>query len=364
MWNRFGTAIRQFAIGATCPSLPALLGAILVAVGLFVLCVLRVTPDTMATPVGQLMTRKTADAFGQLTVRTLCLRQSPPQGMSVVLIGDSMVYQAIPQAQALEQALRAHLHAQVPVHILAAGSLTQWEALPLTDVIGDRIHGVIVLEISPFNIAMDRADRHDRIARPRLALDSPSFLAEAMLAGEEPPRHTGNYFLDHYAFFATRVDSVLTVPAWYSQQTPALRNWTPSQWNRAESRIASWVKPYAHEAPRNMDVYARMINRLRQRPGIAVALLEGAENPRNETIAGQLIDTQAYARYRQDIGQFAERIGVPYWDIAAMAQLTPDNFADYAHIANSLARRRYIGVLAEYLARLIVEKGLLEEAHP
>jgi hypothetical protein len=358
------TAINQFALGATHPSLPALLGALGVAAALFVLCLLEVTPRTMAMPSAQFILKKSRDRDGRVTLEVLRLRQAPPQGLNVVIIGDSMIYQAIPQPENLENALRARLHVPATVHILASGALTQWEAVPLADSLGEKFRGVVAVEISPFNVAMGGAAQKERIVHPRMALDSPAFRAEAIRAGQMLPRQTGIYFLDHYSFFSTRVDSLLPMPDWYSPHKPGLAEWTVSQWKGSRGKIVGWIKNYAREGPHNMDIYARMIQRLQAKPGVAVALLEGAQNPRNQTIAARPTEPHPYDRYREDMANFARRNGVAYWDIAEAAHLTENDFADYAHLKDSAARKRYISALADRLASLIAEKGLVPGAHP
>lgn len=359
-------ALNQFALGATRASLPALLGSVSVAALLFLLCLLELTPNTMATPAARIIVRKSRDHYGNVTLEALRLRRSPPQGLSVVLIGDSRVYEAIPRDHSLQDALSARLNTRVTVHILAAGALTQWEAVPIADSFGERVRGVVVLEISPFNVAMGGAAQHERIASPRVPLDSPALREEAHRAGETPPPQVGNYFLDHYSFFAGRVNLLLPMPDWYSQTRRGLKEWTPSQWKRARAKINGWVRSYSRERSHNLDMYARMIHRLQVNPGVVVALLEGAENPRNRDLAGKSTGarTDPYARYRQDMLQFAQRNDVAYWDISADAQLTESDFADFAHISNPLARARYTKVLTDRLAALISDKQLVQGVRP
>lgn len=354
MRDQLRSSVGQFVAGATHPSLPALAGTILVAVGLFVVCLIEVSPRTMANPAAQVLVKKSRDQYGHLTLNALRLRQSPPQEDCVVIIGDSMIYQAIPRPQSLEQDLRERIGGRVAVRTLAAGALTQWEAIVLTDSVQDWLHGVVVLEITPFNLSMGGNAQRERIAQPRLAIDSPSLLDETRRAGQAPRRALGNYFLDHYSFFATRVDSPFQLPAWYSYPKHGLRTWTDAQWSASEPRFTSWVKGFERESPHNLEIYGRMIARLKQNPRIKVALLEGAENPRNQELAGRA----AYAKYRMVVTEFARREGVPYLDISAAAQLEASDFADYAHLASSKARARYAKALAEGLAEVMKDTRL------
>jgi len=355
----------EFIRGATRPSLGALLGAACVGAALLGVCAWGITPHLIATKPGYFEVDK-RDEFAHLTARTLQIAESPVDGTSVVIIGDSSVREAISSPEDLEQQLLEKSGQHVTVKLLAAGGLTQWGTVAITDNIRDHIKGVVLLEISPYNLSMDEEPltEYERT----VAVESEAFRDEIRKFGLTPPPHTGNYFIDNYRFFVARpaclwnlVYEPLNPPQHFIEHP---RAWSRRQWARAYARVWAWVPHYDENKARNLAIYQRMIERLRKNRGITVALYETIESPQIQSLAHGSNDKKTKARYYTDMAAFLHENHLELLDVASEAEVGNRDFWDPFHMMTDNARRRYTAALANRLAELLAPPTTQSTAQP
>lgn len=349
--------VRELLAGAVQPSLPALLGALLIAAGLLVTCITLLTSDLLAkVDVGYFMVNR-EDDYAYLTSATLHVTRADSSKPSITLIGASATREAIADAEYLSGLMMEELGKPFDVHQLSAAGLTHWEASAIADCIAEHIHGVVVLEVSPVKMAFPMWRFEELVREPRLALDSKAFDEEVRLAGVEAPRHTGNFFLDHYGFFSARPSAVFNLLrgpiAVDLHQAKTWRAFTEREWDSALDVLWRRIGRYPENGQRNFEVMGRIIERLRKAGDIQVALLESVRNPRADKIMRDSEESRKVLEtYEKDVRAFAESWKVPYLDITAEAELAPDEFIDTGHIRDMEAAKRYTRVLASHLIPL------------
>jgi len=362
---------REFARGLFRPSPASIFGAIFVAAALFGLCMWRITPAFVARHEGYFM-RDALDNYVHLTGSTLRLVHSPPAEPACIVLGDSMIREAVSSEADLERIVGEKAGRPVSVHLLVADAMTQWEAVVVTDCIRGSVRGVVVLEMTPYNVALRGDDLHKRIRTPRLALDCQAEAIERKISKVERRPRLRNYFLDHYMFFAMRTEALrnlLTGPLSPPDHEVDERvPWTIAQWKREQQRITGWERHYDRFHLFNLALYQRMIDRLRQSGRISVVLLEGVLSPRMD----ELIDGDSRGslrrRYRADVAGFARENSLEYWDIvrdmASEGKLSARDFQDYAHLQKKDARQRFTDELGTRLVDTLRRNRFLEAGRP
>ncbi len=358
--------LSELAAGAFHPSLPALLGALLVAAVLFLSCITLLTQDLLAEANCGYFMVDWKDDYAYLTCTVLQeARDNSPEPV-IALIGASALRESIAGADDLAGLMKEELGRKVRVVPLTAAGLTHWEAAAIADLVAGHMQGVVILGVSPGKMALPRGFFEDLVRQPRLALDSSAFDEEADLAGIALPRRTGNFFLDHHGFFSARPSAVLNlvtgpvVPDLHQART--WRILSEDEWANAEISLLGRVGGYTENGTRNFEVMGRTIERLRGAGGIQPVLLESVRNPRaDQVMRDSPACREALTRYEEDVLAYAAAWDVPYLDITAEAELTPASFIDTSHIWDMDAAKRYTRVLASHLAALIKNTQLDRE---
>ncbi|MDM8559128.1 hypothetical protein [Candidatus Parabeggiatoa sp. HSG14] len=357
--NRWRELGHDFLDGATKPSLPALLGTLGVASTLFLLFVTLLTPDIMATKGYGYFFDSPIDDYAYLTSETLRISKTAPPHPSIILMGASNIQEAV-YAKYLEKQLQEKLKQPITVYKLTAGGLFLREQICLLDKIRNRFQGIVVLQVTPTRrLAFDRGHLIENITgHSRLAMYCPKFDEEMRLAGVEPVKWKGNYFLDHYKFFMARLPALLknivTGPVqWSPQNAEDWRPPTKKQWERSLKTLVQWQETYHENRDANFGVYKRLVQLLREN-GIEIAFLEGIRNPAAESIIfAKSSVVKIYNEYQSDVTKFAQNMKVPYWNLAKFANFKPEDFIDHIHLKRREARHRYTEILAIRIADML-----------
>jgi len=266
-------------------------------------------------------------------------------------MGASNIKEAV-KAKYLERLLQNKTKQPIKVYNLTAGGLFLWEEICILDKIRNRFRGIVVLQIAPRRLVLDRGHLKGGITRhSRLAMYCPKFDEEMRLAGVSKPQWIGNYFLDFYKFFVARLPALLKnlvigPVQWNPQNAHKWRPPTQKQWEKSVNNLVKWQKTYHENRDANFEVYRRLIRYLRE-SGIETAFLEVTRNPAAEAIIFAKPDfVKIYQEYQSDVIKFAQEMKIPYWDLAKFADLKPKDFIDHVHLKKDKARRRYTAVLA------------------
>jgi len=367
MTRKFSTIWHEFIQAATQPSLPALLGTLGVALTITILLVTLLTPDLLATKGYGYFLDSPTDNYAYLTSETLRISKTAPlKNYNVILMGASNIQEAV-YADYLEQLLRQQTQQPINVYKLTAGGLFLWEEICILDRVREHFQGLVVLQIAPSRLALDRAHlKKGGISKhSRLALYCPLFDQEMRFAGIEPPQWIGNYFIDHYEFYIVRLPSLLRnlmmgAVQWSPQNAEKWRPPTQKQWNRAMSYLTEWQQEYHKYRAANFEVYRRLIQHLRERD-IEIAFLEIVRNPAAEAIIYKKPEViNIFSEYQNDLKKFAQDMQVPYWDLTAAADLDAKDFIDHVHLKKPKARRRYTALLAQQISKIVPEAQMKE----
>jgi hypothetical protein len=344
----------EFLRGATRPSLAGLAGTLGVTVGIILLCAWKITPHLVANYPAY-FEADDRDEFAQLTSQTLKIEESPTDGLSVVILGDSSIREAVTSPEDMERRVAAHLGRPVHVHLLVANGLTQWGATAITDVIRDHIKGVVLLEISPYNLSYGGEVLTEYVRT--VAVNSDAFRWEVSNANLPPLPHTGIYLFDNYRFFIARpqcIWNLVEAPKDLEQHPQEhSRSWNDEQWRKGYRMAFEWIATYQTNRDMNLGIYERMIQRLRANPDIKVALYETIENPHLAELAKSQKEPLARKGYEEDLAEFEAAHTVPRFDCGPEAHLTKDDFWDPFHLRSDSGRERYTELLARHVAILL-----------
>lgn len=335
--------------GLTEASMLTLLGPILLAFLQIGLCCLLVNERTLSQMNENTWVSNPVDWDARTTVRALQVKYGTQHHPMVVITGDSQILENLEDPMKIPAQLREQ-GLDVDYAFLATDGQTLWETVQVLDQLPPDFHGAVVLMINPMNLTHGEKRLNNLLEHPRMALDSDNYREEIRLAGKEPRKKTGVFFLDYGQFFAARV-TMMTF--WFRGREPPNPHYSTerlfSRWDEAQWKKYMGALPILVQLE-NLDhmagVLERCIARLKKR-GIQVVLVEGAFHPNAFKSFGEKGE-----RYRKCIQELTQRQHVLDWDLYDEAQLKPEDFFDFAHLDNDAARGRYQQALCRHLVEL------------
>ena len=167
--------LSELAAGSFHPSLPALVGTVLVAAVLLLSCVTLLTQDLLAGADCGYFMADWKDDYAYLTCTVLQAARTDSPKPAIALIGASALRESIAGADYLAGLMTEGPGREFRVLPLTAAGLTHWEAAAIADRIAGRVQGMVVLEVSPGKMALPQGFFEDLVRQPRLALDSAAF---------------------------------------------------------------------------------------------------------------------------------------------------------------------------------------------
>ncbi len=331
---------REIVRGATRPSLPALLGALVVALGWAVFAAVAVTPRLVAAHAGPVLSIGFDRA--RATDIALRLRFSTDRHPGLVLLGASDMREAVVDATELGRRVGAHLGEPVAVHDLTVDGIHLLEIAELAACLPDGFRGVLVIGISPTQLGLparvmvDRLDQEMKLSG--LACDAGVLAEEYRHAGLPAPPSTGIYVLDHFPFFASRRHDLIRAGLghrpverhrWLDREPLSLEEML----GRSGSARAT-LAGYAEHRPENLRMLTRILERARRRGRVEIVLVE---TPRNPELDGVLYPRALLADHRERLLRFAREHALTYCDLGAEAGLRPPDFTDEHHLRSLAA---------------------------
>lgn len=343
--------------------MPALLGTAMVAALWLVLAVCIVRPANLAkVEPGYLMTVD-ADHYAEITLRAMEITHGEPSDFTVTILGTSGIRSFITHPDLIEQEVERTAGADVSTHYLAAKGMSVIEMAGVLDYIKDQCRGIVLIQLSPVALSETAAEQAQIAASPRLGLSSELYDAELERATGVAVTRTGPYFLDHWRFYAARMNGnvirhVLRGPP----QTPLRHHSdgappTDVEWQILTRRERGELTTFQQENQRNMAIVDRAIDRVRQTRRVEVVLLRLPVAPR---WVPHVRTKEEFAAFGKLMSEWAQRRGYRYWAINDEAKIDPEDFEDYVHLGDPDAQEQCTRIIATRLARLAVQ--MLKEA--
>ena len=359
---------KAFFGGLTQPSLPALLGMLLVACLAVLASMKLVTPHFFSGPGYGIFVEDSNDEYAFLTADILRIQENPPEIPVVLYFGTSSLREALTSRGHLEELLQERMGRKIKVFNLTAGGLTHWEISAMLDSTLNLVHGVVVLPCSPA-VLTEYKDRLSEITdSPRLALRSPSLEKERSLIGLDlRGPGSGNFFRDNYQFFVARLVPMLK----YSIKGRQWRDFhAGDKWrdpNEAELRRfievrALWVARMSECGDFNAEAYQRLLDRLEKKPNLHISLLENVANPKTNDWVRSLPGYEAaQATYEGYVDRFLAGERRSFHNYETTLDLKPEDFKDTVHFKNPHSRERFTELLADDLAAIFAANPELLE---
>jgi hypothetical protein len=353
----FSSRLRAFFHGCIAPSWIGTLGAVAICALLFAFCCVYVTEVRFARSPGRFVQDKD-DAFPFVKARALQIatESAAKSKYRVVLIGDSSISEAITSPQDLQRRIEKKVGHKIYLTPLLAGGLNQLEAVDLCAVMRDHLHGEVVLQISPYNMALAPDAATYNKALTSVGIDTSDMADEFTTANLPRPILWPNFFLRNHVFLLsrnaafTRLLKPLPEPPLHLHAKE--RDGTEQRFVRDAIHTFDDTKGMRTKTIPNVAMYKRIIEPLQAR-GIRVALLETPLNPRLSSLNGaenKGIGSSEKKAYRDARLELATETGVPVWDFGKRAKLVSKDFIDYIHLYRQPARIRFTQALANRIA--------------
>jgi len=352
--------LRAFVDGCRSPSWLGTGGALVVFALIFCVCCLNITEARFLRSPGRFSLDK-EDEFPFVKAKAMRIGSAAPSAKTyrVVLIGDSAIEEAITSPEDLQRRVQRRAGRKVSVTCLLAGGMNQFEAADLCGVMQDHLHGEVVLQISPYHMAMIPTSELYHKTVTSIGVDSTQ-LADAFARVNLPrPRYFGNFFLRNHAFLFARTAAWLRLfrplPEPRLHVRPKERDSSMQRFQRDAQHTYLDTKGMRSKSAANLAVYQCITGPLGAR-GVKVALLESPMNPRLASYNGENgrgINPSDKKAYRELRALLAEQSHAVVWDLSRKAKLVSKDFADYIHIEREPARARFTRALADQIAASI-----------
>ena len=348
----------QFWSGLWCgvsePSPAGTIGIGLVAAGLFIACFLWMTPDHLAELDQRYFMTVHVDDYTEISFGAMRAAKAGPAPFAVAIFGDSSIRAAMPDAQAIEDALARQMGASVPVHFMAAKGMNLIEKAGVMDYIGKDFNGIVVIQmLSIYQLAQTEKQLATLMDLPRLAIDTPVYDEELTRVAGRAPIRTGLYLFDHWRYYAYRVNKYMLRNTLFGIQ-PMKRErkpLTPDMWEPVDQRVRDYLHEYPSNRDRNIAMLNRMIERLRRNGRVEVVLVETPINP----IWHQLVSPELAQDHHSYWEQWVEKQGVHFWDFNQEMDFAPEDFYDHVHLSSPEVQRGFTQQLAQRIAHLAVQ---------
>jgi hypothetical protein len=348
---------RILVTAAIRPSPAAAIGSVLLALVQIAITCVFLTPSYVAGLADTALMKSHMDFDGVVTVVANRLKHGSRRGLNVVFTGDSVAMEAIDDESRFERDLTERLGRKVDFWFVASHGQTLWETAIVLDQLPEEYRGVVVICVGPRLMMVGLGRLQNLVESPRLALYSPSFDEELRCFGLTAPKKTGIYFVDFGRFFVARRNVLfrMFLEPWNANihhYTDNFPGWAEADWQEGLPKAGKRLQPQS--LPSMLAVMRRQIERLKQRQ-ITVVLVEKPCHPRLREAYGQ-----PYRDYRDAIDSFVEEMSVEYWQLDSAANITGDDFHDWAHMSNPEARTRFQKVLTDRIAELLDQVDLEE----
>ena len=352
---------REFKRGVLKPSLGGVLGAMVVAVVLLLISVFLITPELMASIDYGYFLASPRDSYAYVAAETLRLASTEYANPSVILVGSSAMREAISDVTDVKNALSKRLGCTIDVYRLTAEGLNLWEISSVVDLLDDKAQGLLVVGISPKQLAYDKKYLEYSARVPRLTFDTQAYWNSLDAEGLKRPQRCGVFFIDHYRFFLARPSALLNLVRGPIQlRHHRAEDWriaTGEAFKRACQLRMRWKETYDERHGANLAVYERMMAEIEKREGLELVLLDAVRNPSYMSYIEVTPEAREYRdKYCHDVETLAKKYGVPYLELNEAARLDADDFVDTSHIHNPEARDRYTMVLTQRLGDMFEER--------
>jgi hypothetical protein len=351
-----GKRTTDLVSGLLQPSAGSIVGAVLVALAELVLCCVVIRPRLIAAHGPHWIEETTEDDFAKLTWKCLRFQRIYTGKPAVVVLGSSTVHRSFTKrfdTHALSAELSEALGTPSEVVLLSANAETYEEGLVVVDQLPPTFRGAVIMMVADYkDDERDRRMRQDTRTRyeERIALDSPSRDAVQLAEGRPPRGRVGNYFLDHFLFFAAR----RSIGTRIFPLSPSTRPLAPAIRDVARMDVRDhWrykgtgVRGYAPLVSRYRGVAEKFVQVLKDRGVVPIFL----EAPRNPVLTRGHEDR--YAHYEEAMREFADESGATYWNFNGELDLHPDEFQDRIHLGSTAARRRFEQALLAHVVPVL-----------
>ena len=342
------------------PSWLGTAGAVLVCLVWFSCCTIFVTPKRFAAAPGRFADNP-QDEFPFVKARAMRVASDPAAADTyrVILIGDSAIGEAITSPKDLQRRIQRQVRQHVLVTPLIAGGLDQLEAVDLCAMVRDHMRGQVILQISPYNMALIHTHEMYDKALTGTGFETQEMSDEFAIAGMHRPVYFHNFFLRNHQFMLARISAFMRLLKPLHDPTMLLhsekRDSSEARFQRDAKNTYLVTKGLHTKSIPNVAMYERIITPLKAR-GIEVALLESPLDPRMVKLDGvgnRGITTTDRKAYHQVCEKLVADTGSSLWDLARKVKFSSKDFLDYIHIGKQPARIRYTKALANRIAASI-----------
>lgn len=356
------TFLKKFGIGIAEGISRVSAVSLFIAAGIIVTILLLVSPAIFTLIPHEFLILNKIDLDILALQKAQKLVTSTDVPLSVTLIGASSLQEALLDEKEIESQLKIKLKREVDVTKIGVRGMKLFDMVRFIDYIPGGYNGVVLFCISMENAPFIKSKMHDRLPLP-----SPTFNHLIVQNGLPPRTETGIYLFDNIRFFSIRTNALMKSilfgpidPITHFKDGVKLSQVSEADQLTFEGTVKYLATNYPKKSATNFAILSILFEKL-QSMGVHGIFLHP---PRNIDFIQPIyasINKEEYLKQKDsDYKDFAEHHKITYWNFNDQCNLTLNDFRDYNHISNDVARTCYTNLLIDNLATIIDERSRMQ----
>lgn len=289
------------------------------------------------------------------------LTHSTDQRPLLAIVGASVTRSSFGRSKDVSASLSEALQEDYEVVNFSTGRQSLLEHLIFIERLPDDRDVTVALGLGPSRFTVGYERYENQVMSPRFGTGSDAFRTEAERMGIDPPRQTGWLIVDFYQFYIPRVlfvpkniAKLLIGKSIRQDETEYVGRRKSEQAYRAHSDLVmSRFKNPGEDIQTNQELLVRIIKSVAERPNMNLVLIE---HPIRPEFVENYLGRAAYAKHMASVSSLAQAHDVPYWTLGLEANLTEQDFFDWAHISSREAQSKLRENLVSKLEELSNER--------
>lgn len=287
------------------------------------------------------------------------IAEEPKAPFGIILLGASAMRECISRESELAAMIQQKTQRNLDLHLLSAGALSSVEIISLVDVVGDNFEGLIVVQIGPFHLSESKVTLGHLSEQRRLLFSTDIYNKELELIGLNPPARYSNYFFENWRFYAARLNADLVVRVINGPLKYVRHNYLDkpptSKPKISDIMVVLSDEKHLDQYIRNRnEVKARFMRMLQRLPRDKRVDLVIIESPQHPDLKEKLLPPEVAKEHYDFMYKWGQEQHVHYLDISKKVNLQSNEFADYVHLRDEAAQKRYTEILSVELSRIVM----------
>jgi hypothetical protein len=260
-----------------------------------------------------------------------------------IIAGASVTQSSFGGTKKVGKALEAAFDDQFDVKLMTTGRQNLIEHFMIFDSLPKQRPVLAVRGVGPSRFTWDDEQYLDTYASDRFGINSPAYIEQLSRLDPAFQAPAGHPLLDHFGFYASRLDNLVTKVARAVRGRKTQRNENQflgrllpeEEYLKHSARVLERFNVERDTITQNHDLLRDLLAFVQSRENIELVVFE---HPINPYFLRDFLDEEIYAQHLADMRRITEAAGVPYITPGLDSGLNAEDFFDWAHISTETAQ--------------------------